>query len=291
MWFNFSKIEILVLQKLCEASASPGAIAAALGKKGSFISRAIARLLEKGMVEKNRREISLSQAAHAQSFKRLYDSRPNAKIEKWLCKSAMDALIVLAGFEEGADTKTIAEEVFCSKPTMFKVLKALYSAGVAGRSGKGATISDRLAREFAQSYANSIHLLLLAGAKGHNVSIRVRKSVVVRTDAKEVPQFFCETGINALQKFGMSAMKTSYSDYFFTFGMEKKNISPEEAFVHALLLTTIQQHQDKTVLAIFLHKSRNGLNIGKLRELAKKFNVIGELDTMRQALDYVQKMR
>ena len=105
-----------------------------------------------------------------------------------------------------------------------------------------------------------------------------------------MPEFFTETGINALMKLGLDAMKTSYDDYFFNLDMEKKSIGAEEAFMHALLLTTIQQHQDKTVLALFMHKNRGKLNIGRLRELAKQYHVENELATMRQALDYVEKV-
>ncbi len=295
MWLNFSEIEILVLERLCEGSASPGKLAQALGKKNSFISRTIMKLLQKGMLEKNGHELSLSSAAHAQSFKKLFDSRPNAKIENWLCSSTMDVLIVLAGFSEGTDAETIAREVACSKPTLFSVLHNLYSAGVAGRQGKTIRISDRFTHAFAESYANTIHEQLASKAKGHNVSIRIRKNVVVRTDAKEVPLFFSETGMNLLLKHGMDAIKTSYNDYFFNLDMEKREIGTEEAFIHALLLTIMQQHQDKVVLAGFMRKNRGKINAALLRDLAKHYHVEGlnielELSNMCLALDYVEKV-
>jgi len=291
MWLNFSKIELEVLHMLCEGSASAGELAKKLRKKNSFISRTLGKLRQKGMAVKGRQEISLSQAAQAQSFKRLYDSRPDAKIEAWFCSSAMDVLIVLAGFNEGCELGALVAEIGCSKPTMFKVLKRFYAAGVATKRGSKAMISDRLVREFAENYANGLHLLLLSQAKGHNGSIRVRKNVVARTDAKGVPHYFSQTGLSALANMGLEAVLTSYNDFYFNLDMRERNVGAEEAFVHALLLTTMQQHQDNTVLAIFLNKNMRKLNIGKMRELAKEYNILGELDTMRQALDYAQKAR
>ncbi len=289
MWLNFSKIEIMILEWLCEGSASPGELTVSLGKKNSFISRALGKLIEKGMASKSGHAVSLSASAHAQGFKKLYDTRPNAKIENWLCGSSMDVLIALADFESGVEPETLAREIDCSKPTMFKILKLLYGVGVASKLGSRVLIGDAFVRDFAESYANSLQQLLVSRAHGHNVSIRVRKNVVVRTDAKEVPSFFSETGINALAGLGLAATKTSYNDYTFNLGMTVAKVGAEEAFVHALLLTTIQQHQDKTVLALFLMKNRGRLSIAQLRKLAKEYHVEGELATMRQALDYAEK--
>jgi len=293
MWLNFSEIELELLQVLCRGSASAGGLAEKLKKKNSFISRALRRLEQKGMVTKSGREISLSQTVHAQGFKRLYDSKPNAEIEGWLCSSAMDTLIALAGFEEGCEVGVLAEEVDCSKPTLLKVLRRFYSVGVVGKREGKIAISDLLVRRFAQNYADGICSLLLSNAKEYSfsTSICVGKNFIVRTDAKEMPPHFSKTGISFLAENGLDALLTSYNDFYFNLDWQKRSISTEEAFVHALLLTSMQQHQDKTVLAIFLQKNMRKLNIGKMRELAKKYSVIGELETMRQALDYAQKVR
>ncbi|PIU81376.1 hypothetical protein COS70_04410, partial [Candidatus Micrarchaeota archaeon CG06_land_8_20_14_3_00_50_6] len=165
-----------------------------------------------------------------------------------------------------------------------------YSAGVAGKRGNTIWICDSFVCEFAQTYADGICQLLVSKANGHNISTRVIKNVVVRTDAKDVPPLFSQTGMNVLIARGMDAIKTSYDDYSFSLDMKKRAVGVEEAFIDALLLTTLLLHQDNVVLAIFLKKNRKRLNIGKLRELAKRYNVAGELDAMRQALDYAEKV-
>ncbi|MCX6777294.1 MAG: MarR family transcriptional regulator, partial [Candidatus Micrarchaeota archaeon] len=221
MWLNLSKSEVLALERICISRLSPGQLAESLGKKGSFVSRVLRKLEEKGLVTREGREIRLSPASHAQKFKNLFDSRPNAKIEEWLCGNAMDVLIVIGG-GEGADFNLLMEEAGCSKPTIYKVLKSLYSAGVAGKEGKTIRITDRFLAGFVEEYANNLQNVLLSEARGSNVSIRVRKRVVVRTDAPQVPAFFSKTGINALVEKGLEANRTSYSDYYFNLDKIKR---------------------------------------------------------------------
>ncbi|MEK6843674.1 MAG: MarR family transcriptional regulator, partial [Candidatus Micrarchaeota archaeon] len=84
----------MALEQFCKGSLDAGQLAQKLDKKSSFISRVLKKLQEKGLVTRSGREISLSIAAHAQAFKKLHDSRPNAKIEEWLLGNSMSALLV-----------------------------------------------------------------------------------------------------------------------------------------------------------------------------------------------------
>ncbi|MBU1197963.1 helix-turn-helix domain-containing protein [Candidatus Micrarchaeota archaeon] len=296
MWFSFTKTELFALEALCVGEQTPKGLAVALRKNASFVSRVLGKLEEKGLILRNGRLVKLSPAGHAQAFKRLYDSRPNAKIEEALWGSAMDVLLILAGSEEGVGLDAIVEEADCSRATVFKALKTLYSAGLVAKNGRNITITDQFAAFFAAAYANSLADVLLTGSKGYNVSIRVRKHVVVRTDAKAVPDFFNKTGINKLMEKGLEAVKTSYDDYYFDLGRVKRDISTEEAFIHALLLTTLQQHQDRPVLTSFLIKNGQKLRSSMLRGLAKKYLVEGvavdlekEVELMRNVASYHQK--
>ncbi|MEK6843628.1 MAG: hypothetical protein AABY04_04015, partial [Candidatus Micrarchaeota archaeon] len=210
----------------------------------------------------------------------------------------MSALLVLTSSSDGTEMKLLENEAGCSRPTLFKVLRLLRSAGIVSKVGKKIIITDNFVSEFAQNYANALENILLADANGHNVAIRVRKHVIVRTDAKEVPSLFSETGINLLVKKGLVAIQTTYNDYYFNLDRIKRNPGIEEAFIHALLLSTLQQHQDKPVLAVFMMKNQAKLNIGKLRELADGYHVSGnvsqitkELEILRNVTDYYQKAK
>ncbi|PIN82667.1 hypothetical protein COV61_05330, partial [Candidatus Micrarchaeota archaeon CG11_big_fil_rev_8_21_14_0_20_47_5] len=66
-----------------------GKLAEKLTAKPSFISRVLKSLESKGLVllekQGTSRIASLSPASHAQAFRKLSDSRPNSKIENWIC--------------------------------------------------------------------------------------------------------------------------------------------------------------------------------------------------------------
>ncbi|MEW6329300.1 MAG: winged helix-turn-helix domain-containing protein [Candidatus Micrarchaeota archaeon] len=297
MKLNLSKLEILALQRLCGQEYAAGALSSALGVKKSFFSRLLKGLTEKGLVltEKQGTEklIRLSPASHAQSFMKLYHTRPNARIEHWLSGRSIELLIVVASSGEGADTKLILEECVCSRQTAYKIIRLLMGAGVISRNTEKGRIkiTDSYVGDFASAYADNIQLLMQKEAKGFNVSVRVRKHVVLRTDAKDVPPYFSETGINALAKSGLEANLTSYSDYYFNLDGKKRDISLEEAFAHAMLLSTLPQHVDKPLLKIFYSKNKRKMNPRTLNTLAKRYLVMGIFDEIRRAAEDYEKMR
>ena len=277
---------------MCHHGGTISELAAKLGTKESFMSRVVRSLVEKGLVETKKegvtKTVRLSVASHAQNFKLLSDSRPDAKIENWLSGFAIDILIVSA---DGAETSLILEETDCSVATLYKTLKSMLSAGMLLWKNGKVEISDELLKKFVTSYADNLQLMTQRNANGFNTSIRVRKNVVLRTDAKNVPPYFTQTGLPALAKNGLEAVLTSYNDFYFNLDRQKMSISTEESFIHALLLTTLQQHQDTPVLAIFYARNKNRLDRREIKRLAKKYKVDGALEEILQKTEFHEKMK
>jgi len=290
MNLKLSKNEIFVLEKLCSNEYSVGELARELEMKGSYVSRLVKTLEEKGLVyHTEKRKMALSPASHAQSFKRLYFSRPQARIEEWLCGYSTGVLAILTTWQEGAPMDIFWEETPCSKPTTYKVLNRLMDAGVLIKNEK-IRISDKTVEEFASDYVSNLLRIATSKIQGMKTSIGVRLHVVVRAHTNEAPQEFVQTGMTALVEYGLEAMQTSNNFYYYTnLSGKQRKIGVDEAFIHALLMTTLEQNQDKQVLALFLMKNKSKMNIANLRELAKQYAVEGELATMRDALDYVEK--
>lgn len=288
MWLNLSKIEITALRRLYEGTLTPGQLSEELGKKNSFISRVLNRLERKGFILRSGRKVLLPPASHTQSFKRLLDSR--GKVEEWLSGNSVSVLLAIGDSNEGVEFKLLEQEAGCSKPTLFKVIKLLRAAGVVVRTGERIRISDQLVREFIKDYGDAIQNKILSQLKGRANSLRVRRHVIVRTDAKELPEFFSETGVTLLEKKGLEAARTSYNDYYFNLDMKRRSIGTEEAFIHALLLTAIQQHQDRPILALFMMKNLRRLNMGRLRELAKKYSVEEEALQLEEELGLLERV-
>lgn len=292
MALKLSKSEIRALRLICHQDSTVSGLAAKLGAKESFTSRVLRSLVEKGLVEAKKdgvkKTVSLSVASHAQNFKRLSDSRPDAKIENWLSGFAMDILVVS---EAGAKTSLILEETGCTASTLYKTLKSLLSAGVLLWKNGQVEITDGLLRKFVATYADNLQLITQRNSLGFNTSVRVRKNVILRTDAKRVPPHFTQTGLSALAKNGLEAMLTSYNDFYFNLDGQKRDLGVEESFIHALLLTTLQQHQDTPVLAIFYAKNRRRLDLRAIKRFAKRYLVEGAFEEIRQKAEFHDEMR
>ena len=104
MNIKLKKSEIKALRQLCTRDDSIAQLSAKLEAKPSFTSRVLDGLKKKGLVEFSKtgamKIVRLSSASHAQYFKLLSDSRPQASIEEWLSGYAMDILVAaLAGTE------------------------------------------------------------------------------------------------------------------------------------------------------------------------------------------------
>ncbi len=293
MTIKLSKIEILALRALSQEDFSAGKLAEKLGAKPSFVSRVLKSLAAKGLatIEKQAtlRIARLSTASHAQAFKKLSDSRMASRMEDWLSGYAMGILVVASG--NGATPSLLLDEAGCSATTLYKSLKLLASAGTIKRKRGIVEITDKLLREFTDAYADNLQLVAQRSARGRNISIRVRKHVVIRTDATEVPPHFTQTGLSALANNGLEAMLTSFRDFYFNLGGQKRNVSLEESFIHALLLTTSQQHQDMTVLGIFFTRNKRRLGLGALKNFARIYLVEDAFEEIRGKAEFYEKMK
>ncbi|MBI5036141.1 MarR family transcriptional regulator [Candidatus Micrarchaeota archaeon] len=290
--------EVSFLKLLCTNSFTIGQLARHEHVSPGFSSQLVNSLKAKTLVlvdsRGSERLVRLSDASHAQAFKRLVDSRPSAKVESWLSGNSLEVL-VLASFRDGLTIPAIATESRLSIPTVYRVVKKLQAAGVVVRTGGKVLVSDAFVESFANQFADNVLFQLQKQFNGHNVYARVRKHVVVRSDGVFVPDFAVPTGLNALVEAGLEAVLTSYRDYYFNLDCVKRKLSLEENFVHALLLTSVQQRQDETVLGLFWAKNGRKLDRVLLRNLAEDYsvelNLSGVLRDLRVAVDLANKLR
>jgi len=289
MNIKISKNELIALEKLCKQDYTIGELAKDLGKKESYVSRLGKSLEEKGLAYRaENKKLVLSPASHAQSFKSLYLSRLDAKIEEWLCGYAMGVLALLTTQQEGMPIGLFWKETPCSRPTTYNILNRLMAAGVLEKNER-IRISDKAVEKLASDYVSNLLRIVTSNIQGMKTSIGVRLHVVVRAHTSAVPPEFLQTGITALAEHGLEAMTSNNYYYYTNLSGKHEKIGVEEAFIHALLMTTLEQGQDKQVLALFLMKNKNKMNMARLRELARQFAVETELATMRNALDYAEK--
>ena len=274
---------------VCGREGSLRELAGLLKAKESFLSRIVAGLARKGLVVVERRGTSkivrLSPASHAQAFKKLSDSRPDAQIDQWLSGHAIGVLITAS---DGAEQDLVLAETGCSSATLYKILRALGAVGAITRLNGNVKISDQLVKGFADAYADNLQLLIQSEVKGLNNAVRIRKHVVLRTNAKTVPPFFSTTGISVLAEKGLEAILADYRDFYFNLDCEARKLSVEECFVHALVMARVQQ-SDLLLLGMFFAKNR--LDLALLKKLARDYGVAAQLEEIRGKAGFYQRMR
>lgn len=290
MKFNLSKTEIKVLGELCSKDRTVTELSDLLGAKTSFISRILVSLDKKWLIDSKRdgktKIISLSKASHAQRFKILFETRKKSNIEKWLSGYAISILVIASN---GADMKLLFEEAGCSKTTLYKTIDLLASLGAISKKDTKIEVSDNAVLGFARSYANNIQLVMQKEANSINTSIRVRKHIVLRTDAQAVPTYFIKTGVASIKNF--EGIVTLHKDYYFDLDTRIKKLSDEEKFIHAVIMASLQRHQDMPVLEVFFAKNFKRFDIKKLKSLAKRYLVENIFEQLLQKQQFYSKMR
>ena len=152
--------------------------------------------------------------------------------------------------------------------------------------------TDSALAKFVTDYADNLYMNELRQLKGHNsIGTRMRKHAIIRTDAKEIPPFFVKTGLSALAEHGLEAIMPDYNDLYFDLDQERRELSLETAFVHALWMVSLKQRQDMTVLTIFFAKNRKKMNPRTLRELAKFYNDLDIVSEIHGKADFADTMR
>ena len=296
---KLTKPELRALRYICNHEGSASQLADSMGVKRSFFTRITRSLEDNGLIQKTKlgtqKIVSLSTSNHAQTFKQLSDSKPDMKIENWLSGYAISILVTAlkenTAVEESTTVEQILDETGCSSLTLYKWLNLMQNAGVLLWKEGRVSVVEQLLKKFVSEYADNLQYLIQQQAKGLNTSIRIRKHVVLRTDAKEVPIFFTRTGISALAEKGLEATLTSYGDYYFDLDQNKVELSVEECFTHAILMASLKQHQDMPVLSIFFAKNYRKLDMRKLQNFAKVYAVEGALDEIRGKTEFHEKMQ
>ncbi len=293
MKLNLSKVELRVLKVLCSNSFSASGLAAELGVKPAFVSRLLHSLSEKGLInvqkQGTQKQVSLSEASHAQAFKRLFSSRPQLDIENWLSGKAITILVPLTP-EIKLNQRELLQESNCSLGTFLNVKKKLGAVGALIQVNDKNMIPDPLVKEFIIQYADNLQLILQKELAGFTVAKRFGNHVVIRTESPNVPEYFVQTGINRLVEEGLQIIETGRNEYYFNLNEEKRKISTEEAVIHALTLSILQSRSEFIIIGIFL-KQHSFLNTLLLSRTAKKYEVEKELTEIRRTLDLSEKLR
>ena len=288
---KLSRHEVLALIKLMEKPMKVSELADSLKVKRSFASRLVKDLEGKDFIiakkEWNQKTISLSQYDHVESFKKLYNSRPDAHIEDWLSGTAMDILISM---NDGESFLPLIVDAECSAPTLYKFLNKFYSAGIVSHQGKKYVLSDANVKDFVKSYVGRITSKLL-GNIGYSNLVRAKTHVLIRTKSTEIPQFFIKTGLTYIIGHGVEARATEYNDYYFKISGMNRGVSKTDALIHALALSNSKEDYPILAKYLLILMNETTVNARLLKSEAELYGVESGLNELMIATGYYEKLR
>ncbi len=285
--FKLTTTEIRALRAIGQGNEqSIGRISEATDILYPVMSRAISSLSKKGFLRVSRRgltrQVSLSDAKHAQLFKRLLSEFSHMNFEKILTGSSMEVLSHIT--DAPLKRKEIEEQSCLTAKTVKVALKRLKEFGVVFvKEGFTYVLNRRfsLLGEFVEEFRRYYNQRLAEDFSADSVIIwQVGKEFLIKTrSSKEYESFFL-TGISAFHQYGIKLFLPDYDYYFHS--PYKTKLGVEDILLHAIIA---DPNGTRTILsALLLWKKNDRMNVKYLLEEAKKYRVD---DVVYALIDYL----
>ena len=249
---------IRALKLLMRGPSTAREIASALGLSYSRTAAVLRELVEEGYCERTGRLVALSTNAKTGVLKNLGTRYDLAE----LLRGPRELLLV--ALEESSRAEEIQRRTGLAQSTVYQALRHLMAMGVALKHGDLyalnddhdlKALSDLLRREFEAKKAEP-HAILI-----HSNDFRLKKLPTGK------PARGSKTAFSAFAKYGVDYL--SPYDYYVEPGHE---VSIEEVFIHAL--RSAESRAEGTMCAVFYLRNIDKINAGKVKSLAKKFDVL-----------------
>ena len=229
MPFSQNDIRALVLITGSEEPMNPRALQAELGLQRETISRLITHLVEKGLVERRGREVTLAGTPPAEAFKRLYYSHRASPLPKILSLQRMELLARLDQIPKSLED--LAGETGIPSDTLYGYLKGYLRLAVVKRSREG------------KAYCYSFNFILWSELKDFVTELLEyqvlrlvpRSALLIKSYGDSVlfksirPQDATPTSFSAYGDYGI---ELGLRDNYYT--LPKRELSIREVFVHSL---------------------------------------------------------
>ncbi len=247
-----SEIGALMLVAGSEKALRPGDLSKALTLRPESLSRVVTDLVNKGLLEREGKEISLARTPAAESFKRLYFSHRASPLHILLADRRADLLSRIDGGPKSVEA--LEKETGIPKKTIYRYLKDFIRLGAVKRSKQGrtylysfnCTIWPEL-KDFVTALLEYKAALLVPREalliKGYGDSVLFKS--IRRQDA--TPTSF--------STYGEYGIDLGLRDNYYT--LPKRELAIEEIFIHSLESAESLQHRLFCIL--FYLKNRDKL--------------------------------
>ncbi len=252
MRFSESEIKALVLVAGSEQALHPRDLSRALNLHPDTLSRLVTGLSDKGLLEREEKDVAMARTPAAEAFKKLYFAHRASPFPLLLA----DRRVVLLSRIESSQkhVKVLEEETSVPRKTIYRYLKDFIHLGVVKRSKQG------------RAYLYSFNYSFWPELKGFVTSILEYQAIaVVPREALLIKSYRDSVLFKSLRS--QNATPTSFSAYggygidldlrdnYYT--LPKRELSIEEVFIHSL--DSAESLQQRLFCILFYLKNRDKL--------------------------------
>ncbi len=252
MRLSESEIGALMLVAGSEKALRPGDLSQALNLRPESLSRVVTDLVNKGLLEREGKEIALARTPAAESFKRLYFSHRASPLHLLLADRRADLLSCIDGGQKSIES--LEKETGIPKKTVYRYLNDFIHLGAIWRSKQGRT------------YLYSFNFIIWPELKDFVTALLEYKAVLlVPREALLIKGYGNSVLFKSIRQ--QDATTTSFSAYW-EYGIDlglrdnyytlpNREITIEEVFIHSL--DSAEDLRQRLFCILFYLKNRNKL--------------------------------
>ena len=276
------RIELEVLSTV-DRGDTISELATKLDHSESYLSRAVADLVEKGLVnterDGRRKRVVPSDARAIELYQDLIRQHSHIDFPELLTGKALE---VLYHIDQPRTVSEIADRSDNYRNTVNRVLKRFRDRGLVGTDDGRYDLNadfDRL-YEFARELAHHLHRQRLeAVAPKGTIFWEDYDEFLAQSETEIDAEGLHETGLARFAAFDLQFLLTGHRYYFYSEGID--TVSPAELCCHTLLIDSGSRHRSYCLLLL----SHADVDESDLRERAVKYGLEDEIDALLRYLE------
>ncbi len=269
------------------ATVEPGdtisELATKLNHSESYLSRAVADLVEKGLVyierDGRQKRVILSDARAVEAYQDLVRQHSHIDFPELLTGKAFEVLYYL---DQPRTVSELADRSDNYRNTVNRVLKRFRDRGLVGTDDGYYDFNadfDRL-HEFARELAHHLHRQRLESvAPKGTILWEDYDEFLAQTETEIDAERFHETGLARFADFDLQFLLTSHR--YYVYSEELDEVSPAELCCHTLLIDDGNRHRSYCLLLL----SHIDIDKTDLKEQAAKYGLEDEIDALLRYLE------
>ena len=271
------RIELEVLATV-ERGDTISELATKLDHSESYLSRAVANLVEKGLVyterDGRRKRVIPSDARAVEVYQDLVRQHTHIEFPDLLTGKALEVLYYL---DQSRTVTEIAKQSDNYRNTVNRVLKRLRDRGLVGTDNGHYQFNgdfDKL-HEFARELTHHLHRQRLESvAPNGTILWEDHDEFLAQTKTEIETDLFHETGLVRFAAFDLQFLLTRHRYYLYSEDLQ--TVSPAELCCHTLLIDDDTRHRSYCLLLL----SHVDVDESDLRERAGKYGLEDEIDAL-----------